>query len=109
MEVIKQFSNEGPASHFQDNSGLFTIKEMHFIATTLSQSVARCQLLRVLGFREARVTEREDQTRATDQQGKTTTEATDQGSDQGLHVGFVDAELQQKNNHNTNELGHIQF
>lgn len=51
----------------------------------------------VFGFRVARVTEREDQTRATDQQGKTTTEATDQGSDQGLHVGFVDAELQQKN------------
>lgn len=49
------------------------------------------------GFRVARVTEREDQTRATDQQGKTTTEAADQGSYQSLHVGFIDAELQQKN------------
>lgn len=38
---------------------------------------------------------REVQTRATDQQGRTTTEASDQGSDQGLHVGFIDAGLQQ--------------
>lgn len=94
---------KGPASHFQYNSGLFTIQEMHLFATTSPPSVAPCQLLRVLfGFRQARVTEREDQTRATDQQGKTTTEATDQGSDQGLHVGFVDAELQQKNDNVTN-------
>lgn len=35
------------------------------------------------------------QTRATDQRGRTTTEASDQGSDQGLHVGFIDAGLQQ--------------
>lgn len=34
---------------------------------------------------------REVQTRATDQRGRTTTpEAFDQGSDQGLHDGFVD-------------------
>lgn len=47
--------------------------------------------------------EREDQNRATDQQGKTTTEATDQGSVRGLHVGFVDARLQQKNNNEKRE------
>lgn len=34
---------------------------------------------------------REVQTRATDQRGRTTTpEAFDQGSDQGLHDGFID-------------------
>lgn len=38
---------------------------------------------------------REVQTRGTNQRGRTTTEATDQGSDQGLHVGFIDAGLQQ--------------
>lgn len=57
------------------------------------------------------MTEREDQTRATDQQGKTTPEATDQGSDQGLHVGLIDAELQQKNvqNNKNNTFGHLNF
>lgn len=65
----------------------------------------------MFGFREARVTEREDQTRATDQPGKTTTEATDQGSDQGLHVGVVDAELQQKNDIDKkhNKFGSLNF
>lgn len=86
------------------------MQEMHFFATALPPSVAPCQLLRVLfGFREARVTEKEEQTRATDQQGKTTTEATDQGSDQGLHVGVVDAELQKKNDNDNNKLAHIKF
>lgn len=37
---------------------------------------------------------REVQTRATEHQGRTTTEASDPGSDQGLHVGFIDAGLQ---------------
>lgn len=37
---------------------------------------------------------REVQTKATNQRGRTTTEASDQGSDQGLHVGFIDAGLQ---------------
>lgn len=55
------------------------------------------------------MTEKEEQTRATDQQGKTTTEATDQGSDQGLHVGVVDAELQKKNDNDNNKLAHIKF
>lgn len=41
---------------------------------------------------------REVQTRATDQHDRTTTEASDQGSDQGLHVGFIDAGLQQREN-----------
>lgn len=85
------------------------MQEMHFFATALPPSVAPCQLLRVFGFREARVKEKEEQTRATDQQGKTTTEATDQGSDQGLHVGVVDAELQQKNANDDNKLAHIKF
>lgn len=87
------------------------MQEMHFFATALPPSVAPCQLLRVLfGFREARVKEKEEQTRATDQQGKTTTEATDQGSDQGLHcIGVVDAELQQKNANDDNKLAHIKF
>lgn len=47
-------------------------------------------------FREVRVTRaREVKTRATNQRGRTTTEASDQGSDQGLHVGFTDVGLQQ--------------
>lgn len=78
-----------------------------FFATVLPSKIATCQLLAcVFVFREARVMEREVQTRATDQQGRTTTEATDQGSDQGLHVGLIDAELQQKKSNKSGCLGH---
>lgn len=63
----------------------------------------------VFGSRVARVTEREDQTRATDQQGKTTTEASDQGSDQGLHVGFVDAQLQQRNENKNQNIRTVEL
>lgn len=38
---------------------------------------------------------REVQTRAPNQWGRTTTEASDQGLEHGLHVGFIDAGLQQ--------------
>lgn len=55
-----------------------------------------CQLLfDLFAFREERETRaKEVQTRGTNQRGRTTTEASDQGSDQGLHVGFFDAGLQ---------------
>lgn len=50
---------------------------------------------------------REVQTRATDQQDRTTSEASDQGSDQGLHVGFIGARLQQWENKALNCLDYV--
>lgn len=66
------------------------------IAYVFALEKATCQLFDLFAFREARVTRaREVLTRATNQRGRATTEASDQGSIQGLHVGFIDAGPQQ--------------
>lgn len=65
---------------------------------TFGKGGALCQLLLDLfAFRGARVTRaREVQTKATNQWGRTTTEASDQSSDQGLQIDFIDAGRQYK-------------
>lgn len=61
-------------------------------AYVLALEKAACKLLNLFAFREERATRaKEVRTRATNQRGRATTEA----SDQGLRVGFIDVGLQQ--------------
>ena len=51
---------------------------------------AACKWFDLFDFREARVTRaREVLIKANNQRGRATTEASNQGSDQGLRVGFI--------------------
>ena len=66
-------------------------------AYVLALEKSACQLFDLFAFREVRATRaREVLTRATNQRGRATTEASDQGSDPGLHVGFIGVGLQQQ-------------